>query len=59
MEPVEINLGWHNVTQKFDSIQYVPNISTLKVLLKHDDILASILHPNNQNESYGEEKTNS
>ena len=47
-EPVEINLGWDNVTQKFDSIQYVPIISTLKVLLKHEDVLASILHQNNQ-----------
>ena len=48
VEPVEINLGWDNVTQKFDSIQCVPIISTLKVLLKHDDVLASILHQNNQ-----------
>ena len=48
LKPVEINLGWDNVTQKFDSIQYVSIISTLKILLKHEDVLASILHQNNQ-----------
>ena len=37
VEPVEINLGWDNVTQKCDSIQYVLIILTLKVLLKHED----------------------
>ena len=48
LKPVEINFGWDNVTQKFDSIQYVSIISTLKILLKHEDVLASILHQNNQ-----------
>ena len=48
VEPVEINLGWDNVTQKCDSIQYVVIISTLKVLLKHEDVLASILSQKNQ-----------
>ena len=47
LKPVEINLGWDNVTQKFDSIQYVSIISTLKILLKDEDVLASILHQNN------------
>ena len=32
VEPVEINLGWDNITQKFDSIKYVPIISTLYIL---------------------------
>ena len=45
---LDINLGWDNVTQKFDSIQYVLIISTLKVLLKHEDVLASILSQKNQ-----------
>ena len=48
VDPVEINLGWDNVTQKYDSIQYVSSISILKVLLKHEDVLASILHQKNQ-----------
>ena len=48
LKPVEINLGWDNVTQKFDSIQYVSIISTLKILLKDEDVLTSILHQNNQ-----------
>ena len=34
--------------KKFDSIRYVPIISILKVLLKHEDVLAPILHQNNQ-----------
>ena len=48
MEPVKINWGWDNVTQKFDPIQHVPIISILKVLLKHKDVLPSTLHQNNQ-----------
>lgn len=35
-------MGFDPVTQKEDTIQYVPTDSTLKAVLSHEDVLAQI-----------------
>ena len=46
VEPKQINVGFDPVTQKEDTIQYVPTDSTLKAVLSHEDVLAHIYTEN-------------
>ena len=56
VEPVQFNLGVDK-DNKSDSIQYMPILSTLKVLLKHEDILGSVLDQENDKEGNGRLRT--
>ena len=51
-----LNLGVDK-DNKSDSIQYVPILSTLKVLLEHEDVLESVLDQGNDNEGNGKLRT--
>ena len=42
-------MGFDPVSQKEDSIQYVPIESTLRAILSHEDVLALILQQNKNN----------
>ena len=46
VEPKQINAGFHPVTQKEDTIHYVPTDSTLKAVLSHEDALTHIYTEN-------------
>ena len=50
-EPIEFNLDVDNYN-KSDLIQYARNLSTLKVLLEHEDVLGSVLDQGNDNEGH-------
>ena len=39
-------MGFDPVTQKEDTIQYVPTDSTLKAVLSHEDVLAHVYTEN-------------
>ena len=41
--PKQINIGFDEVSQKEDSILYVPLLSTLYVILQHEDVLSEVL----------------
>ena len=47
--PKQINIRFDEVSQKEDSIQYVPLLSTLDVILQHEDVLSEILADTNCN----------
>ena len=47
--PKKINMGFDPVSQKEESIQYVPIESTLRAILSHEDVLAHTLQQNGNN----------
>ena len=47
--PKQINIGSDEACQKEDSIQYVPLLSTLDVILQHEDVLSEVLADTNCN----------
>ena len=47
--PKQINIGFDEVSQKEDSIQYVPLLSTLDAILQHEDVLSEVLADTNCN----------
>ena len=51
-----LNLGVDK-DNKSDSIQYVPILSTLKVLLEHEDVLESVLDQGKDNGGNGKLRT--
>lgn len=46
VEPKQINVSFHPITQKEDTIQYVPIDSTLKAVLSHEDVITHIYTEN-------------
>ena len=42
LEPVEKVVGFDHEKSKADSVKYVPILSTLKVLLQHQDVLGHV-----------------
>ena len=42
IEPVELNIGYDSIDNKPDTIQYVPVLSTLTRVLKHEDVLGEV-----------------
>ena len=42
LKPQEISIGFDNVKNKGDSIQYVPIFETLNVILEHEDVLGEV-----------------
>ena len=53
VEPVETVLGVDRENNKQDTIQYVPILSTLNVLLSHQDVLSLVLKPEQENSKSG------
>ena len=47
--PKQINIGFDEVSQKEDTIQYVPLLSTLDVILQREDVLSEVLADTNCN----------
>ena len=46
IEPKEVSLGFDPMTQKQDTIQYVPILSTLKAILSHEEVLTYVQEQN-------------
>ena len=49
IEPKEVSLGFDPITQKQDTLQYVPILSTLKAILSHEEVLTYVLEQNISN----------
>ena len=49
MTPTQINIDFDPISQKQESIQYVPLFSTLEVILQHEDVLSVLYAENDSN----------
>ena len=43
VEPQEVAIGFDEIKQKNDTVQYIPVLETLKIVMSHEDVLGTVL----------------